>query len=88
MIGSLLAGDTIHELRVALQLAEMERLGGLGAHVSPFVQPQDIGALMRAAGFDMITLDLDEIVVCVLSRHLLLTDLLVDQLSKSVCASH
>jgi NADH dehydrogenase [ubiquinone] 1 alpha subcomplex assembly factor 5 len=64
MIGSLLAGDTLHELRVSLQLAEMERLGGLGSHVSPFVQPHDIGSLMNRAGFAMITLDLDEIEVC------------------------
>jgi NADH dehydrogenase [ubiquinone] 1 alpha subcomplex assembly factor 5 len=63
MIGSLLAGDTLHELRVSLQLAEMERLGGLGSHISPFVQPQDIGSLMNRAGFGMITLDLDEITV-------------------------
>lgn len=63
MIGSLLAGDTLHELRVSLQLAEMERLGGLGSHISPFVQPHDIGSLMNKAGFGMITLDLDEIEV-------------------------
>ncbi|CAD5209682.1 unnamed protein product [Bursaphelenchus okinawaensis] len=61
MIGCLLAGDTLHEVRVALQLAEMERLGGIGAHISPFVQPQDIGGLMGRAGFGMITLDLDDI---------------------------
>lgn len=63
IIGCLLAGDTLHELRVSLQLAEMERLGGIGAHVSPFVQPQDIGGLMNRAGFDMITLDYDDIEV-------------------------
>ncbi|KAI6184756.1 Methyltransf-11 domain-containing protein [Aphelenchoides bicaudatus] len=63
MIGSLLASDTMHELRVSLQLAEMERLGGLGSHISPFVQPQDIGSLMNQAGFGMITLDLDEITI-------------------------
>ncbi|TKR94940.1 hypothetical protein L596_009166 [Steinernema carpocapsae] len=61
MIGAMFAGDTLFELRVALQLAEMERLGGVGAHISPFVQPQDIGSLMNRAGFDMITLDTDEI---------------------------
>uniref|UniRef100_A0A1I7SGQ8 Arginine-hydroxylase NDUFAF5, mitochondrial n=1 Tax=Bursaphelenchus xylophilus TaxID=6326 RepID=A0A1I7SGQ8_BURXY len=63
LIGCLLAGDTLHEVRVALQLAEMERLGGIGSHISPFVQPQDIGGLMGRAGFGMITLDLDEIEV-------------------------
>lgn len=41
----------------------MERLGGLGAHISPFVESHDIGSLMGRAGFSMITLDLDEIEV-------------------------
>lgn len=41
----------------------MERLGGLGSHISPFVESQDIGSLMNKAGFSMITLDLDEIEV-------------------------
>jgi len=31
MIGSMLAGETLHELRASLQLAELERLGGIGA---------------------------------------------------------
>uniref|UniRef100_A0A1I7XY54 Arginine-hydroxylase NDUFAF5, mitochondrial n=1 Tax=Steinernema glaseri TaxID=37863 RepID=A0A1I7XY54_9BILA len=63
IIGAMLAGDTLFELRCSLQLAEMERLGGVGAHVSPFVQPQDVGSLMNRAGFDMITLDTDDIEV-------------------------
>lgn len=63
LIGAMFAGDTLFEMRVSLQLAEMERLGGIGAHVSPFVTPQDIGSMMNRAGFDMITLDFDEITV-------------------------
>lgn len=62
----MLANETIHELRIALQLAEIERLGGVGLHVSPFVRADDIGTLMNRAGFGMITLDTDEVVVCVL----------------------
>uniref|UniRef100_A0A914DZJ7 Arginine-hydroxylase NDUFAF5, mitochondrial n=1 Tax=Acrobeloides nanus TaxID=290746 RepID=A0A914DZJ7_9BILA len=75
MIGAMFAGDTLFELRVALQLAEMERLGGMGAHVSPFVTPQDIGSLMNRAGFDMITLDLDEIQVAYPNMFALMYDL-------------
>jgi NADH dehydrogenase [ubiquinone] 1 alpha subcomplex assembly factor 5 len=63
MIGSMLSGETLHELRVSLQLAELERLGGIGAHISPFVQPQDIVSLMNRAGFAMITIDLEDIEV-------------------------
>lgn len=63
LIGAVLAADTLHELRVSIQLAETERLGGIGSHISPFVQPHDIGSLMHHAGFEMITLDMDEIEV-------------------------
>nr|CAD2143804.1 unnamed protein product [Meloidogyne enterolobii] len=63
MIGGLLAGETLHELRISLQLAEMERLGGIGAHVSPFVEAQDIASLMNRAGFQLVTIDVDEIVI-------------------------
>lgn len=66
MIGGLLAGETLHELRISLQLAEMERLGGIGAHISPFVEAQDIASLMNRAGFQLVTIDVDEIVVCIL----------------------
>uniref|UniRef100_A0A914Z4H1 Arginine-hydroxylase NDUFAF5, mitochondrial n=1 Tax=Panagrolaimus superbus TaxID=310955 RepID=A0A914Z4H1_9BILA len=38
IIGALLAGDTLYQLRVALQLAENERLGGMGTHISPFIE--------------------------------------------------
>ncbi|KAF7637289.1 hypothetical protein Mgra_00003255 [Meloidogyne graminicola] len=63
IIGGLLAGETLHELRVSLQLAEMERLGGIGAHISPFVEAQDIAALMNKCGFTLVTIDVDEIVI-------------------------
>jgi len=75
LIGALLAGDTLFELRCALQLAENERLGGLTAHISPFVQAQDIAALMNRAGFAMITLDTDEITVGYPNIFALLYDL-------------
>lgn len=34
-IGALLGGDTLFELRTALQLAELEREGGISPRVSP-----------------------------------------------------
>lgn len=66
LIGAMLANETLHELRIALQLAEMERLGGIGLHVSPFVRADDVGSLMSQAGFGMITLDTDELTVTVI----------------------
>ncbi|CAB4063572.1 AGMO [Lepeophtheirus salmonis] len=36
-LGSMFGGDTLYEMRSSLQLAEMEREGGFGVHVSPFI---------------------------------------------------
>uniref|UniRef100_A0AAF5HY10 Arginine-hydroxylase NDUFAF5, mitochondrial n=1 Tax=Strongyloides stercoralis TaxID=6248 RepID=A0AAF5HY10_STRER len=74
-IGCMFYGDTLFELRVSLQLAEMERLGGIGAHISPFVQPQDISRIMNKAGFDMVTLDCDEIEIGYPNMFALMYDL-------------
>ncbi|XP_017494065.1 PREDICTED: NADH dehydrogenase [ubiquinone] 1 alpha subcomplex assembly factor 5-like [Rhagoletis zephyria] len=64
-IGAMFGGQTLFELRCSLQMAEMDREGGFGAHVSPFVTPQDIGGLLNRAGFTMLTIDADEIVIVV-----------------------
>lgn len=37
-IASLFGGETLFELRSALQLAEIERKGGLAPHISPFTK--------------------------------------------------
>lgn len=37
-IASLFGGDTLYELRSSLQLAELERKGGIAPHISPFIQ--------------------------------------------------
>ena len=72
------ASDTLYELRVSLQLAELEREGvrhhkslffcfthqisilctskGFSPHVSPFVEPPDIGSLLQRIGYNIVTL--------------------------------
>lgn len=62
-IGSMFGGETLFELRCALQMAELEREGGFGSHISPFVEVQDLGSLLNRSGFNMLTIDSDEIVV-------------------------
>lgn len=62
-LASMFGGDTLFELRSSLQLAELERKGGLSAHISPFTQVQDIGMLLHQAGFKMLTIDTDELVI-------------------------
>lgn len=62
-IGVMFGGDTLFELRASLQLAEVERYGGISARVSPFVESSDVGSLMQKAGFQMLTIDIQDIVV-------------------------
>ena len=74
-IGNMFGGDTLYELRCALQLAETERDGGFAPRVSPFVQAQDVASLLQAVGFNIITVDTDELVVCYPSMFELMFDL-------------
>ncbi|KRY65317.1 Phenylalanine--tRNA ligase, mitochondrial, partial [Trichinella pseudospiralis] len=62
-LGAILGGNTLYELRCSLQLAEMERTGGMAAHLSPLIKAEDLMALLQKAGFILITVDVDNIVV-------------------------
>lgn len=62
-MGTIFGGDTLYELRTSLQLAELERSGGMSPRVSPLVKLQDIGSLLNRAGFSMLTIDTEDIVV-------------------------
>lgn len=74
-IASLFGGETLYELRSSLHLAETERKGGLSSHLSPFTKIRDIGALLNRAGFTMLTIDTDEMVIGYPSMFELLHDL-------------
>ncbi|KAL1124461.1 hypothetical protein AAG570_001087 [Ranatra chinensis] len=74
-LGSVFGGDTLYELRSSLQLAETERVGGISGHVSPFTDVRDIGGLLTQAGFTLLTIDSDEIVVGYPSMFELMWDL-------------
>lgn len=58
---SMIGGTTLPELRVSMVLAEMEREGGVGAHVGPFVELSDVGSLLQSAGFSLPTIDVDTV---------------------------
>ncbi|KAI3319072.1 S-adenosyl-L-methionine-dependent methyltransferase, partial [Xylariaceae sp. AK1471] len=62
-IGAMFGGDTLYELRTSLQLAEQERRGGISPHVSPLADTRDVGGLLQKAGFKMLTVDVDDIIV-------------------------
>lgn len=74
-LGCVFGGETLYELRGSLQLAETEREGGFGAHISPFVQPTDLAALLNQAGFTLLTIDSDEMIVNYPTAFHLMTDL-------------
>ncbi|KAI3405606.2 hypothetical protein KGF56_001624 [Candida oxycetoniae] len=62
-MGTLFGGDTLYELRTSLQLAELERKGGISPRVSPLVHLNDVGSLLNKAGFTMLTIDAEDIIV-------------------------
>uniref|UniRef100_A0A1A9ZWC7 Arginine-hydroxylase NDUFAF5, mitochondrial n=1 Tax=Glossina pallidipes TaxID=7398 RepID=A0A1A9ZWC7_GLOPL len=74
-IASMFGGDTLYELRSSLQLADLERKGGIAPHISPFTQIRDVGALLSRAGFTMLTIDTDELVIGYPSMFELMWDL-------------
>lgn len=74
-MGAMFGGDTLFELRTSLQLADLERRGGVSPHVSPLANVRDIGGLLGKAGFKMLTVDVDDIVVDYPSTFALMTDL-------------
>uniref|UniRef100_A0A5K3EM54 Arginine-hydroxylase NDUFAF5, mitochondrial n=1 Tax=Mesocestoides corti TaxID=53468 RepID=A0A5K3EM54_MESCO len=57
LLGVTFTVDTLFELRVSLQLAEAERLGGFACHVSPFVESSRFGELLKEQGFSLISLE-------------------------------
>jgi len=83
-IGALFAGDTLFELRVSLQLAELERKGGITSRVSPFTTATDIGALLNSNGYRLLTLDYDEIRIAYPSMFEVMYD--VKGMGESNCA--
>jgi len=60
-IGAMLGGDTLFELRTSLQLAELERTGGLSPRISPMTDSRSLSNLLSRAGFALPAVDVDEI---------------------------
>jgi NADH dehydrogenase [ubiquinone] 1 alpha subcomplex assembly factor 5 len=74
-IAAMSGGDSLFELRGSLQLAEQDRLGGIGTHVSPLADVRDVGNLLTRAGFKLLTVDVDDIIVDYPSTMHLMRDL-------------
>ena len=74
-VASMLGGDSLYELRTSLQLAELDRRGGVATHTSPLADVRDVGGLLQRAGFQLLTVDIDDIVVNFPTVFALMNDL-------------
>ncbi|CAO3575204.1 unnamed protein product [Mortierella alpina] len=74
-IAGLFGGDTLFELRTSLQLAELDREGGISPRISPMADSRDLGSLLSRAGFTLTTVDVDEVTVSYPSALELMEDL-------------
>lgn len=74
-LGNMIGGDSLFELRTALQLAEMERHGRVSPRLSPLAGASDVGNLMQQAKFKLLTIDVEDIVVDYPDMFALIEDL-------------
>jgi NADH dehydrogenase [ubiquinone] 1 alpha subcomplex assembly factor 5 len=74
-IAAMFGGDSLYELRTSLQLADQDRRGGVSTHVSPLADVRDMGGLLQKAGFKMLTVDVDDIIVDFPNSFALMQDL-------------
>lgn len=74
-IGSLLGGETLTELRVAMQQAELELDGGISPRLSPLADIRDAGGLLQRAGFALPVVDAERLTVTYENPMKLLADL-------------
>lgn len=74
-IGALLGGETLHELRHAMNQAEIELYGGQSPRVAPFADLPQMGALMQRAGFNLPVIDSEKITVTYDNTFKLMQDL-------------
>jgi SAM-dependent methyltransferase len=63
LLGAVLGGETLNELRAVLTQAELEVLGGASARVSPFLDGYDAVGLLQRAGFVLPVADVDRVSV-------------------------
>ncbi|MCW9034008.1 MAG: methyltransferase domain-containing protein [Rhodospirillales bacterium] len=74
-LGALFGGETLKELRDALERGESEAEGGVSPRVSPFVRTEDLGQLLQRAGFNLPVVDIDTVTVSYGDIFKLFTDL-------------
>ena len=61
LLVSLVAGETLNELRICLLEAESEIENGASPRVAPFADPRELAGLLQRAGFALPVVDTDRI---------------------------
>lgn len=74
-LAAMLGGDSLYELRTSLQLADLDRRGGVSTHTSPLADVRDMGSLLTKAGFNLLTVDVDDVIIDYPSSFALMMDL-------------
>ena len=74
-LGCLLGGQSLHELRTALAVAETEIYGGISPRVAPFADVRDMGGLLQRAGFALPVADSEPLTVRYATMFGLMADL-------------
>ena len=74
-LAAMIGGQTLHELRTALNEAEAEISGGASPHVAPFADIRDMGGLLQRAGFALPVTDIDSVTVRYNDMFALIRDL-------------
>ncbi len=75
LLGCLLGGRSLHELRSVLAAAETELSGGVSPRVAPFADVRDMGGLLQRAGFALPVADSETFVVRYADMIRLMADL-------------
>ncbi len=75
LLGAMLGGQTLQELRMALMQAELAEENGASPRVSPFADLRDVGALLQRAGFALPVVDRDIVTLTYPSAFELMADL-------------
>lgn len=75
LLGAMLGGDTLNELRDSFVAAETEMEGGVSPRVAPFVDVRQAGALLQRAQFALPVTDVDRVIVRYASPFTLMDDL-------------
>lgn len=75
LLGAMIGGESLKELREALMQAELEVEDGISPRISPLADVRDIGALLQRAGFALPVVDVDTLKVTYPSALALMRDL-------------